>query len=145
MAAKNKKGANKLAASKSDSSAELDNMKFWRELALKVCPELKDDENKVGELAIMLHQVCKAMNVEFETISKLCDKNTDNKVSFALAITIDRRVTPSEVKTKLGYSEKHALTFTAQVPDPNVMELPLMDGTKASAEGDGAASAEPAD
>lgn len=137
MAAKNKKWANKVPASKkqSDIMSGWDSMKPFRSMAIGICPEVKDDEVKVGEIALMLYQFGKALNIEYAAISKLCDTNTDTKVSFAFAVTIDRRCEPPEIKSKLAYTEKHGLTFTAQVPDSNQDELPLLDGKKTTEDG----------
>lgn len=131
-----KRGSNRVVSPKTGTLAvNLLSMAFWRELAGHVIPDEKD-EYKIGEVALTLQQSCQAITSEHEFIDKICGKNADSKISFAIGVTIDRRTTPSEVAVKLGYSEKHSINLKAQVPDPNQDELPLQSSEKKSEEGE---------
>lgn len=124
-----KKGGNKARNGKATAALagakELQTMTFWRNLARLTNPEVKDDF-EIGEIAIALQQICKGFTTEWESVSKICNKNEDTKVGIAIAITVDRRTQPSDVTVKFGYAEKHSVTYKSQVPDPNQDELPGM-------------------
>lgn len=122
MAKTDKRGANK-ARNQASPAINLESMNYWRELAKTICPNI-DDDYELGEVAVALQQFCKIWNVEQKTISKICNKNEDTKISVGFGVVIDRRTTPSEVAVKVSYAEKHALSFKCQVPDPNQDELP---------------------
>lgn len=146
MPKKEKRGGNK-ARSEGTFKGDIGNMQYWRGLAQSILPDV-DDEYEVGEIAVILHQVCVALGKEQPTISKICNKNEDSSISFSLACAIDRRTTPPEVQVKLSFSEKHALTLKSTVPDPKQTELPGLDESevvepKAGAGGDGAGETPP--
>lgn len=119
---KPKKGGNK-ARSEGTFKGDIGNMQYWRGLAKSICPDL-EDEYEIGEVATILQQIATGFGKEQGAISKICKKNEDSCVTFSFACGIDRRTTPSEVQTKLGFSEKHSVTFKSTVPDPSQTELP---------------------
>lgn len=132
-----KRGANKVHPPQK-LNINLESMNFWRDLARQVCPDVKDDF-ELGEVAVILQETSKHLSNEQERISKICNKNADTQIRVGLQIGIDRRVTPSEVSVKIGYSEKYGATIKAQVPDPNQDQLPGLVETSESGEGVGGA------
>lgn len=128
MPKKEKRGANK-ARSEGVFKGDIGNMQYWRGLANQILPEL-EDEYEIGEVAVILQQIATALGKEQGAISKICKKNEDSSVTFSFACGIDRRTTPSEVQTKLGFSEKHSVTFKSTVPDPSQTELPGLNETE---------------
>lgn len=128
MPKKEKRGANK-ARSEGVFKGDIGNMQYWRGLATQILPDL-EDEYEIGEVAVILQQIATAIGKEQGAISKICKKNEDSSVTFSFACGIDRRTTPSEVQTKLGFSEKHSVTFKSTVPDPSQTELPGLNETE---------------
>lgn len=122
-----KKGSNKVRT----TEIELDKMDFWRNLAKAVCPELTDDM-EIGECAIMLQELSKHVSTEQKRISSICNLNEDTKISVSFGVTLDRRVVPTEVTTKISYGPKYRKTIKAAVPDPNQQELPMADTEQVS-------------
>ena len=121
---KKKRGTNKPTATTGNLKPELENFRFWEQLAGQVLPDTKDATH-INEVATMFYGLAVALNGEWDIITRICEKNDDKTITVSTAFQIDRRNQPAEVTTKVTYSEKHGQTVKRRVPAPGQEELPM--------------------
>lgn len=121
---KKSRGKNQPAIQERKMSVEIEDFDYWRNLAKQVVQDLTDPWH-ISEVATIMHSFATGLAMNWETVSKICDKNQDKTITMACPIVIDRRNTPPEVTCTPSYGEKHRTPIKRRVPDPSVNELPL--------------------
>jgi hypothetical protein len=108
---------------------DLESFPFWSDLILRIYGKEKVARMtkwEHSEAAMIMYRFAKGLREEWDLVSKICNENQDRTISVGCGFEIDRRNSPSAVKVRVNYNEKHGQTLEGTVPDPDQVDfLPL--------------------